>query len=807
MTAFYRLFPVEGGAGNPTPLEGDPCILWHWSAANLNLARECVPILINHVEKDPVYYYPCVYAAAAVLGGLGDSRAVPVLTNLLLGVGNDQKIWLARVAATSLGRIGDSKAVPALTFRLLQREEEPDRKLMSSISVALGALRATEAVPALSNYLATAQNGTEDWKRFVAAVTLGRVGATNCAPLLRTMLHRVPGTKQEYDLCGAIKGLSLLGLADDVLTLTNELCAGGMQDDDVSDQLVDALIRLKRPETISLLTNLLMDPGITNNAMHAGAFAALAELKSAEAIPALTNLLVGFRPGGKPVIKEVREEAARVLGMTGGRSSMNALTNVLLHGEGEGFVSVEMKVAEALGRLGDPDAIGALTARMTNAVRDSDGEVRAAAALALGQLGDRTTVGALSNLLDYGVASANRGVAGVVDRNNERVAASTVQTAAAQALGLLRTPDAICALTNRAFGSDWEMGDSVQIALIRTIGRLRLTNAVPTIQKLLLSTLDEWMKHPGAGRKPFGVPKAIGLVNACADALEMIGSQSAAEAIALAITVPGDYRMMHLDNVSCAFSLGNEETVLTLLERAHGSSSVVMPARVLALYHSGTNEHLRVLCSYLGRPKKLRMPEEKDCQQHLAWLLSAFKSSSNRPQVQLEAADGIIWLIEKRKKWEQSDRPLLDKVLAALEKNPEVEERSSDYRKKILSAIAGTKQPLTPQEKACVAFVVINVLTGVLWRFAKRGGVWGWGPLMAWLVSGGGMSLIPTIEKAIQLDWKWLGGLLVGEFVFLTFGGLLARTPLLIVSRVEPLNQWIFAAFSGWDGAGGERAF
>lgn len=142
---------------------------------------------------------------ALVLGYTHDPEAVSVLTAALEREGDSQtRIYLL----WGLGRIGDSRAVPALTQEL----GSDDSGIRKVAAYALGELGDPIAVPRLEAML---DDGVAD-VRWNAALAVSRLGSREAVPVLRRMLDRevtsrvpeITPEQQEETMIGALGALA-----------------------------------------------------------------------------------------------------------------------------------------------------------------------------------------------------------------------------------------------------------------------------------------------------------------------------------------------------------------------------------------------------------------------------------------------------------------------------------------------------------------------------------------------------------------------------------------------------------------------
>ncbi len=277
--------------------------------------------------------------AAVMLGRLADARAVDPLVRAL----RDESYVVRGAAARALGNLGLPMAGGAVeaVFRLVDDEEPFVQQ---------------EARQALMHLL-----GDDSMEQFIAVLQGDRSNARMTAvQVLAT--HTSPAARDAL----------LLALGD--------------EDEEVRAEAVMALQRIERPQLLGLLKQGLARRDAYR--IQAAAAQMIGELKMTEALGDLSALLVA-----DDVVPEVKKEAARtlsgmkqrldvpglvaqlqssdrlqqsqaiqLLGLHGGRESVDALLNLLKHED----LFVRQRAVFALGDAGDPRAVPPLEFLLKN---------------------------------------------------------------------------------------------------------------------------------------------------------------------------------------------------------------------------------------------------------------------------------------------------------------------------------------------------------------------------------------------------------------------------------------------------------
>lgn len=136
---------------------------------------------------------------AAILGQLGDTRAVLPLIALLSTDSYDQARYSAALA---LGELGDKRATESLILAL----DDPDSAVRNAAASALGDLRDESAIP----YLIRALEDS-DWElRRQSAYSLGKIGSSQALePLIATLQDEYSEVRE-----WAVLGLGRLGMEE-----------------------------------------------------------------------------------------------------------------------------------------------------------------------------------------------------------------------------------------------------------------------------------------------------------------------------------------------------------------------------------------------------------------------------------------------------------------------------------------------------------------------------------------------------------------------------------------------------------------
>ncbi|MEQ8221265.1 MAG: HEAT repeat domain-containing protein [Candidatus Eremiobacterota bacterium] len=350
--------------------------------------------------------------ATKILGRMGDSRAVPALTEILL----KDKSYLPRAyAASALGLIGDTSSIDILCTSLgdenelvrlhsieaLSRIGTPSvealifcltsarGKVREGACEALGFIGDTRAIdplihtldlydssyenaknalvrigePAVDTLILHMNDGTVKNKAFIAEV-LGSIGDNKAVPCLcNSLLNDDDPVK--IASAAALGNIGNKGAVTFLCTLLE-----GSYSDPVRISAVESLKAINDPSAIHFLTKSLnMDDERVNLAI----LNALNVMKKVDN-PASVILLLN---SSNPV---VRASAASVLGVTEREEAVEPLLSVLEDKDD----TVRLEAVKALGNTGDPRAVEPLV----NRLYDKKQVVQSAAVRALGKIGE-----------------------------------------------------------------------------------------------------------------------------------------------------------------------------------------------------------------------------------------------------------------------------------------------------------------------------------------------------------------------------------------------------------------------------------
>lgn len=393
-----------------------------WDLGAIGDSRAVPVILDVMLNGDAEFCRNCV----AILMNFDDRRAVPMI---LKALDKYQEIQVSEECIAVLDYFKDYTATPTVLRRLPQHKQDENHTLAAlyylihaadpamkgamldlvgdtknSQRVRVLALEALETLhdPSIGAQIIPLINEKENpVVAGRAALLAGRVGIREAIANLVQLLP-VP---MPYRQLPALQGLA--GLQDPAAV---EPLAQFLSVDDPELRLaaVDGLAAFRQPE---LATYLISSLGDGDAVVRAHAATGLGNCGSASAVPALLKAL-------KDEHAAVRTAAAEALGKY--RGARKELTARLADASAE----VRATVVQALGATGDPTCAPALAARLA----DADAGVRAAAATALARLGEGA-VPAILPLLKAGKP--------------------VVRARAAETLGRLKATPAIPALTAR----------------------------------------------------------------------------------------------------------------------------------------------------------------------------------------------------------------------------------------------------------------------------------------------------------------------------------------------------------------------
>jgi len=148
----------------------DSMAVYQARRALVQRGQAAVPAVVDYlraVDEPGAAHYRM---AIRILGDIGDSQALPVLTDLL----GDRTLQLRVAAAQALGALGDAAAVDALMAALL--EDDVSTALRAEIYQALGAIGDPKPIRVLMSRVQTEQ--MPDLRSY-AALALDRIAGTD----------------------------------------------------------------------------------------------------------------------------------------------------------------------------------------------------------------------------------------------------------------------------------------------------------------------------------------------------------------------------------------------------------------------------------------------------------------------------------------------------------------------------------------------------------------------------------------------------------------------------------------------------
>ncbi|MFC1713411.1 HEAT repeat domain-containing protein [Candidatus Poribacteria bacterium] len=320
--------------------------------------------------------------AVSALGPLKDKRATMPLIGILENDAEDDAI--RGNAISSLGSIGDSRAVDPIMTAL----NGGSLALRQKAAVALGDLAADVAVRPLMS-IVNDRNLPIDL-RANAAEALGKIGDKSVAPLLRERL----ADNNEFD---AVWNKAATSAGEMRVTQVPAWASERANDEWESNAVRKAafMALVGSMEVDSNFSNLLELLDNDTKEIRANAALVLGETGRKEAVQALMDKMYGDEKDGEVI---VRRDSAKGLAALADPASEQTL--IKAHEEdGEG--SVKIQSALALGNINGAAGID----KLIETVGSTKGKnVRANAAKALGDAGSQKAVPALRKALDDNIA-------------------------------------------------------------------------------------------------------------------------------------------------------------------------------------------------------------------------------------------------------------------------------------------------------------------------------------------------------------------------------------------------------------------
>ena len=253
--------------------------------------KRAVEPLIAALQED-------IWYVADALGEIGDKRAVVPLIAVLQDGGNDNT--RRRFAAEALGQLGDARAVESL-LAVMQNKDDPQR------GAAMGALGDIGDKRAVLPLLAALQDKGFRSRRGVAMIALGKIGDERAvAPLLAALQ------------AGSMSAVQALGRLGDKRAVAPLVAVMQDESNDRSDRsdAIGALGRIGGQQAVDALVAVLQDD---DDAYHGFAIFALGRIGDKRAVPALIAFL-------QDEDHSYRHLAADALGEIGDKRAVPALT-------------------------------------------------------------------------------------------------------------------------------------------------------------------------------------------------------------------------------------------------------------------------------------------------------------------------------------------------------------------------------------------------------------------------------------------------------------------------------------------------
>jgi HEAT repeat protein len=303
---------------------------------------------------------PCI---AGILGSIGDSNAVPVLTIALLNkqVGRNQTYYGSEVreaAARALGAIGDLSSVPDLIKAL----NDPYHSVRLNTIEALGKIRDIRAVQGLGRVLRYSRSSDI---QISALKALAKIDLP------------------QSDM------VSILSILIDIFQRSNSV---------VKYSVVNALKDIGNTKSIPFLIEALLNETLEIRIVAAEA---LGQIGAQEAVPALIETLQHSE-------NVLRYKAAEALGKIGAQEAVPALimalqdTEKVVERTADTLLkpfsqsAVKSSIVEALGNIGTPETVPVLA----KTLKDSSVKVRYNSAEALGKIGTLEVVSLLFRAIE-----------------------------------------------------------------------------------------------------------------------------------------------------------------------------------------------------------------------------------------------------------------------------------------------------------------------------------------------------------------------------------------------------------------------
>ena len=277
--------------------EKEPYFLPYVTIILTQIGESGIPALLQGLNDDSPYIRK---GAAAVLGHIGDKRAVEPLFALL----KDPESGVREATVYALGLIGDKRATGPLT-QMLNNSTYPVPA--DDIIWALGKIKDETAVNVVLARL-TDENAVI---RARAAIALGEIGAV-------TAINSLIEALQDEERIVRSSALQALGMIEDEGAILALL--GALQSEALRSDAIDALAKVEDDRALEALIELLTADDSYDRYQ---AVLTLAKKGDKRAVDPLIEALKEDESAG------VRAEAARALGVIGDERAIGPLTEAL----------------------------------------------------------------------------------------------------------------------------------------------------------------------------------------------------------------------------------------------------------------------------------------------------------------------------------------------------------------------------------------------------------------------------------------------------------------------------------------------
>ncbi len=438
-------------------------------------------ILSKFAEDDTKPAVDAIRQTILELGATNDPQVVPVISKYL----DDVRPSLPEAALRGLASTRCPEAFEPLALQLLKTSPEAAGGVLSALGdlgdrravrllVSYGAeypqyqMRVVDAIsdigPESVPSLIELSGSNEAGEQLITCLAMGKVKDERCLESLSGLLrHEIPTLR-----CHAAEALGELGEQKGVKFLI-----GALKDSDPNVRASTAIALSKLPDerNVAPLIRCLSDP---DRHVRLYSINALAAVGDKAAAPALTELLEQDDP-------EILAAACDALGRMGDPKAVERLIQFLVPPANDEHAGFVLKVIETVRRLQSPQAVPALM----ELLQSTDPTVRLKAVEAIGQCKDKSAAEVVEQVL-------------AKDNSDE------VRAAAAKALGDLKDPESLQALTESLQDTF-----NVRVKAIIALGAIKNSNAVPMLMPLLKDQSPEIRYHSSQALAELGHKKAI----------------------------------------------------------------------------------------------------------------------------------------------------------------------------------------------------------------------------------------------------------------------------------------------------------